>query len=150
MRLLYVFVISWTYLVVGALSAAEQASLTQVYQRYANAVVGISCTVEVGPLPSYYGTGAVISAIELILTNLTVVPTTAFDIKITFTDGRIIPATLIAHHDKGEAALLKLEGEHKNLAFMPLLMASSSRLPGFGADLGQPVPASTRRRCSSP
>ena len=64
--------------------------------------------------------GAVISADGYILTNLTVVPEIAININITFSDGRIIPAEIVAVHDQSEATLLKLSGDHEGFAFMEL------------------------------
>ena len=110
-----------TVLIWISIPLSAEDSMEAFYKRFANAVVGISCLVESGPLPGdYYGAGAVISADGHILTNLTVVPEIAINIQITFSDGRIIPAEIVAIHDESEATLLKLSGEHEDLAFMEL------------------------------
>ena len=98
---------------------AETAHV-DIYKKLAPAVVGIICK---GKMPNgmpgaYYGTGEVISADGLILTDVTVIPQDATEIKIYFTDGKILPAEMKAFDAKSEGVLLKADG--KNLPFMKL------------------------------
>ncbi|MCW8131198.1 MAG: trypsin-like peptidase domain-containing protein [Planctomycetota bacterium] len=102
------------------LKKAEGAH-TAMHKKLAQAVVGIVCKGRMpNGMPSdFYGTGAVISPDGLILTDLTVIPEGATDVKIYFTNGKVLPATIRKTDVKCEGVLLKVEGKdfpHMKLA----------------------------------
>lgn len=114
----------------GRLAATDHAAL---YERFAPAVVGITCQGMIrGRQVGYFGTGVVVSQAGLVLSSTTVVPADAREIEITFTDGRIIPASLVASDAVSEAALLELAELPAGLVHMPL--ADSA-----GCAVGDPV-----------
>jgi len=91
-----------------------------VYKRLNLAVVGITCLPKeaTNTVGGYYGTGVVVTPDGLVLTDTTVIPKDAKDIKIFFADGTIKPATFVAYDGPSEGALIKFEG--KNQVCMPL------------------------------
>jgi S1-C subfamily serine protease len=114
-----VFAGSETQPVPAIFQPAETAHV-DIYKKLAPAVVGIICK---GKMPNgmpgaFYGTGEVISADGLILTDVTVIPQDATEIKIYFTDGKILPAEMKTFDAKSEGVLLKADG--KSLPYMKL------------------------------
>ena len=67
-----------------------------LFKRLSAAVVGIGCTgtTSSGAPSGFYGTGVVVSPDGLVLTDLTVVPKDGRDVKVYFTDGRVMAAEL--------------------------------------------------------
>jgi serine protease Do len=109
-----------------ALKPAEKVHV-DIYKKFALAVVGLTCMPrQKNPMlmaQGYYGTGAVISADGLVLTDITVIPADVKDrdmeIKIFFIDGKVLTAEIKAIDVKSEGVLLKI-ADAKNLPFMKL------------------------------
>jgi S1-C subfamily serine protease len=101
------------------LQAEERANI-DIYKKLGPAVVGLVCKGKMpnGQPGAFYGTGAVISADGLILTDITVVPPDSTDIKVYFTSGKILSATLKSVDKASEGVLLKADA--KELPFMKL------------------------------
>ncbi len=99
---------------------AREMHNVEIYKRLSAAVVGIRArNPKGGPGAGYFGTGVVIDPGGLILTTTTTVPSWAADVKIYFTDGRILPASIVETSDQTEASLIKVEGKdfvHMKLA----------------------------------
>lgn len=115
-------------LLVTVLAAAEADTVhADIHQRFAAAVVGIGCK---GPAENsgFFGTGVVITAEGLILTSTTVVPEGGREIRVTFTDGRILAAQLVRTHASSEGSLLRLETAQQGLVHMPLADAEQCRV----------------------
>src|SRR6185295_1629167 len=55
-----------------------------------------------------YGTGVVVSADGMILSSNTCVPSTADSVQVTFSDGRVVKASLIDYDPATEVRLLKI------------------------------------------
>ncbi len=125
------FAASQTQPIPAILQPAETAHV-DIYKKLAPAVVGIICSgkTPMGGPGQFYGTGEVISADGMILTDVTVIPQDATAIKIYFTDGKILPAEMKQFDLKSEGVLLKVDG--KSLPYMKL--ADTTK-----CTVGQPV-----------
>ena len=113
----------------ASLRAMEQIH-TRIYTDYAPAVVGLTCTAT-SPITrqrgGFYGTGAVISADGLILTNSTVIPPDAENIKVYLTDGRVLDAERVQVDVPTEAALIRARSSSR-LKFMPLADSDAAKV----------------------
>ena len=125
---------------IPAIIQTAEAAHVDIYKKLGPAVVGIICkadmpkaVVDAGgpPKGDFYGTGAVISSDGLVLTDITVIPAGATDIKIFFNDGKVLPADLVATDLKSEGALVKIK-DAKSLTYMKL--ADTSK-----CSIGEPV-----------
>lgn len=112
--------------------AAEQLDRLQVelVKRTTRAVVGINCRTN---QLSYYGTGAVVDARGWILTNISVIPPAATEIKIFFVDGNVHSARIVEYDVKTESILVAID-DANGKTFDALELADSSK-----ATLGQRV-----------
>ena len=100
---------------IPAIIQTAEAAHVDIYKKLGPAVVGLVCKADMpkaivdagGPAKGdFYGTGAVISSDGLVLTDITVIPTGATDIKIFFNDGKVLPADLVSIDQKSEGALV--------------------------------------------
>lgn len=103
----------------SALQKPESAHI-DIYKKLGPAVVGIVCKGKMSNgMPSdFYGTGAVISPDGLVLTDITVIPEGASDVKVFFTSGKVLPAEVRKIDAASEGALIKVDG--KDLPHMKL------------------------------
>lgn len=76
-----------------------------IHDRLHLATVGLTCEA---PRGRYYGTGAVVSADGLVLSNITVIPRGARAIKVYFPDGRVRPAGVVRSDPRSEGVLLRI------------------------------------------
>lgn len=104
-------------------SNTTPVSAVDLHARLAAAVVAITCN---GPMGSYYGTGAVVDPDGWVLSNTTVVPAGATNIRVTFTDGRIIDGELVRTDEATEAALIRVAA--RDLVAMPLADSDTSQV----------------------
>lgn len=111
MRTLLIGLLSCAWLALPAATPAE------LYRQCKDAIVAITCR---GPIGGYYGTGALVSADGLVLTNITVVPQGAQDIAVHLTDGGLRPASLVGTDSRSEAVLLRIAGERHDWPALPL------------------------------
>lgn len=107
-------------LVREALKASETRH-TDIYRKFAPAVVGILCEgpaidPRMGLVGKYNGTGAVVSPDGWIVSNITTVPRNATHIKVYFTDGHIRSAVFKASDTGTEGSLIKVDAQ--DLPFM--------------------------------
>ena len=112
-----------------ARAAPAEESHARLYKKCAPAVVGLTCKAKLpdGPEGDYFGTGAVVSADGLILTNTTVIPDGAREIRVYFVDGRVFPGQLTRSDAASEGVLVKVEA--RGLKHMPLADSSAAQ-PG--------------------
>ena len=104
----------------AALKPYEQAHV-DIYKKLAASVVGINCKFPASgtrPAGSMFGTGTVISSDGLVLTDTTVVPKDAEEIKVYFIDGNVRTGVLKQSDESSESALIKVEAS--GLTFMTL------------------------------
>jgi len=112
------------------LAKAERIRV-DIYKKLAPAVVGISCRAKLhNRSGQYYGTGAVVSPDGLVLTDITVIPADATEVKVYFTDMKVLPAEIRKVDARSEGVLIKVQGT--NLPYMKL--ADSSKY-----EVGDPV-----------
>ncbi len=89
--------------------ARAEEDVAALASRAQRAAVGIVCR---GPQGSYFGTGTIIRSDGVILTSTTVLPPGAVGIFATLSDGRVVPATLLAVDTAKECALAQIEGTY--------------------------------------
>lgn len=108
-----------TAAVPAALKPGEETHAA-MYKAVSPAVVGLTCRAKLpnGRDSGFFGTGVVVSADGLILTNLSVIPDRPTEVKVYFTDGHVRDAKFLSLDSKSEGVLVKAEA--KNLAFMKL------------------------------
>jgi len=104
---------------------------TALVRRASPAVVGINC--QAGEM-SYYGTGVVIDAKGLVLTNLSVVPPQGAEIKIYFIGGKTAEAKVVEYDVKTESILLSMDPAPDGGAYPCVELADSDK-----ATVGQRV-----------
>ena len=88
-----------------------------------------------------YGTGVVVSADGLILSSNTCVPSSADAVQVTFSDGRVLKASLIDYDPTTEVRLLKIapqSGPRKAFAFLELVDSSKARVGELAYTAGNP------------
>ena len=77
----------------------------EIYERYAGAVVGITCRDE---SQSYVGSGNIVDPVGLILTSVTVTPPKATGIRVFLADGTVLPAELLRTVEEREFSLIRI------------------------------------------
>ena len=112
-------------------SARAEEDLALLARRAQRASVGIVCR---GPQGGYFGTGTIIRADGVILTSSTVLPPGATDIRVTLSDGRMLPATLLAVDTAKECALAQLDDSP--LPCLPLRFGEDERVGQIVLSLG--------------
>ena len=119
-----------TQTVPSILKEADQTR-SAILKKFSPAVVGLVCKGPYanGKFGGYYGTGAVITAKGLILTNTSVIPNGSKDVKVYFTDGRVRPAEILHIDMKTEGVLIKVE--ETDLVHMKLADSKQTDQPLF-------------------
>jgi len=100
-------------------------------RRAQQASVGIVCR---GPRGGYFGTGTIIRADGVVLTSSTVLPPGATEIRVTLSDGRMVPAALLAVDTEKECALAQIDDGP--LPYLPLRLDDDGRVGQIVLSLG--------------
>lgn len=99
---------------------------TSLIKKVTPAVVGLTCAA--GEY-NYYGTGAIIDARGWVLTNVSVVPPAAKNIKVYFTNHKTYKAKVVEYDVKTEGILLAIEGaEGTKFPYLPLADSKQAKL----------------------
>lgn len=119
--------------------AAADARRAALYTRYRAAVVGLDCRGRLGgQMVDYYGTGVVVDPTGLVLTNITVVPADAAELRIHFTSGHVRPGRIIRIDRRSEAVLLQVDDPVTDLVHMPLADSEASQPGDVAYSWGNP------------
>ncbi len=108
----------------------------EMIKRVSPAVVALTCEVPINQL-TYYGTGAVVSADGLILTNLSVIPPQGQQIKVFFRNGQVHKATIVEYDVKTESTLIQITTKG-TYPFLRLADSSKARVGQAVFTFGNP------------
>lgn len=87
-----------------------EAGHRRVFQKVCPAVVGLDAWID--REQAFYGTGVLIGPDGVLLTSTTVVPPGTTEIKVHFSDGRVVTGQMLGTYEELETAVVKVSGSN--------------------------------------
>ena len=128
----------YTKLAAAVLPSVVSVNTTSVVQKLLQPFAGIPFYSGIVNIPQTgLGSGAIISKDGLVITNFHVVDG-AQEVKVTFSDNKVLPAKVISQDQNRDIALLKIDSDRKDFPALPFADSEKARVGQIVFAVGNP------------